>query len=225
VPIAATVVGLAACGGPASPSVAKLRTSGGTTRSSATHVQTSGRSPTGDAAQLLVEWAACMRRHGDPNQADPTIDSNKVIHVTFPNSYYSTSGGFGSPCGRYIAAASTALRGGRPLRPPDQAQTLKFAACMRANGISDFPEPTNGGLSINIGEHPDLNPNNPRFQRVSRSCAEKTGVPALGGTPQPGSIEASGGGPPCNNRPASNANATQDPKTGVQAILSSFLEC
>jgi hypothetical protein len=31
---------------------------------------------------LLNEWAACMRKHGDPDQADPTIDPSKVIHIT-----------------------------------------------------------------------------------------------------------------------------------------------
>jgi hypothetical protein len=30
---------------------------------------------------VLDEWAACMRRHGDPNQADPTITANKLIDI------------------------------------------------------------------------------------------------------------------------------------------------
>ena len=31
--------------------------------------------PRGNATQLVDEWAACMRSHGDPNQADPIIDA------------------------------------------------------------------------------------------------------------------------------------------------------
>ena len=55
----------------------------------ATAAATTARSPTttlpkGNPTQLLDEWATCMRSHGDPDQVDPTIDANKVIHITFP---------------------------------------------------------------------------------------------------------------------------------------------
>jgi hypothetical protein len=91
-----------------------------------------------------------MRSHGDPGQADPTIDANKVIHVIIPVD--APKGVMGSPgantCNSYLTAAQTALRGGRPPEKLDQAQLVKFSECMRANGIPDFPDPTAGGFSL-----------------------------------------------------------------------------
>lgn len=41
----------------------------------------SARRPKRNPAQLLDEWAACMRSHGDPDQTDPTIGANQVIDI------------------------------------------------------------------------------------------------------------------------------------------------
>ena len=93
---AAAAVGLAACsGGSGSPHVASLGGSGSGS-SSGTGSGSGGSTasqPKGNPTQLLDEWAACMRRHGDPGQADPTIDANKVIHITLhPASQAGTTG-------------------------------------------------------------------------------------------------------------------------------------
>ena len=46
---------------------------------------------------MLDEWATCMRAHGDPDQADPTIDANRIIHITWnpaiPGGYEGTNQG------------------------------------------------------------------------------------------------------------------------------------
>jgi hypothetical protein len=176
--------------------------------------------PKGSPTQLLDEWASCMRANGDPTQADPTIDANKVIHITFsPSSADRPAAGGGSggggltsggpagkgglgsgPCDVYLTAASTALRGGKPPEKPDPARLEKFSQCMRANGIADFPDASGGGLELHSEPGSDLNPNNPTFKSASKTCAKKVGLPGLGGTPQPGSIQATsgtgpGGGP------------------------------
>ena len=132
---AAAVIGLAACGGSKSPHVASL--SNGSDNSTGSTTTTL---PKGNPTQLLDEWAACMRSHGDPNQVDPTIDANKVIHITFGGSGPAGFGkGSNDPCSAYLTAASTALRGGRPLPKPDPVKLEKFSQCMRAHGIPDFP--------------------------------------------------------------------------------------
>jgi hypothetical protein len=202
-----TAIGLAGCGGSSSPHVASLSNSGGTGSGSTTTTL-----PKGNPTQLLDEWTSCERSHGDPEQVDPTIDANKVIHITFPAS---TSGngpvgigkGSNDPCGAYLTAASTALRGGQPLPKPDPAKLEKFSQCMRANGIPDFPDPSGGGLSIQTHPGSDLNPNNPTFKAASKLCAKRTGVPALGGgTPPPGAIEATAGSGP-QGGPGGNGGA------------------
>ena len=212
---AAAVIGLAACGGSSSPHVASLNNSSGNASASTTTTL-----PTGNPTQLLDEWASCMRSHGDPNQVDPTIDANKVIHITFPagasgNGPVGLGKGSNDPCSAYLTAASTALRGGKPLPKPDPAKLEKFSQCMRTHGIPDFPDPSGGGLQIHSSPGSDLNPNNPTFKNASKLCAKKYGLPGLGGgTPQPGSIEATAGSGP-QGGPGGNGGAGT--KTGVIA--------
>jgi hypothetical protein len=209
----ATLIGLAACGGSSSPHVASLNNSTGNASGSTTTTV-----PKGNPTQLLDEWASCMRSHGDPNQVDPTVDANKVIHITFPadasgNGPVGLGKGSNDPCGAYLTAASTALRGGKPLQKPDTAKLEKFAQCMRANGIPDFPDPSGDGLSIQTHPGSDLNPNNPTFTNASKLCAKKYGVPGLGGgAPPAGSIEATAGSGP-QGGPGGNGGAGA--KSGV----------
>jgi hypothetical protein len=210
---AAAAIGLAACGGSSSPHVASLGNGSGNSAGGTTTTL-----PKGNPTQLLDEWASCMRSHGDPTQVDPTIDANKVIHITFPaaasgNGPVGLGEGSNDPCDAYLTAASTALRGGKPLQRPDPAKLEKFSQCMRANGIPDFPDPSGGGLSIQAHPGSDLNPNNPTFQNASKLCAKKTGVPGLGGGPPPaGAIEATGGQGP-QSGPGGNGGAGA--KSGV----------
>src|ERR1700721_1674161 len=77
--VAGATIGLAACSGPSSsPRVASLGANSGDVSVSSTTTTMPARNPT----QLLDEWAACMRSHGDPNQVDPTVDVSKVIQIT-----------------------------------------------------------------------------------------------------------------------------------------------
>jgi hypothetical protein len=205
--LAAAAIGLAACAGTTdSPHIASLGKNSG----SGGGGSTTTTAPKGDPTQLLDEWAVCMRAHGDPNQADPTIDTNEVIHITWdpaiPGGYNGTQKGGqgnlgpGQYCRNYLTEAQSALGGGQAQQGPSQAQIVKVARCMRANGIPDFPDPVNGNLSFNVGASGDLNPNNPAFQTASKLCSEKTGVtlPGAGGTPPRGTIELNGAGPPGN---------------------------
>jgi hypothetical protein len=206
--LAATgAVALAACGSGGSPHVASLRTT--TTSSGTSSGNVAGGPatalPTGNATQLLDHWAACMRRHGDPEQADPTIEVNRVIHITWnpatPGGLYGTfkgeqgNTGPGQYCRSYLTAAQVALTASQHQKPPDRAQVAKYSQCMRADGIPDFPDPSADGLLLNFGPGSDLNPTDPSFQNASKLCDHKTGVNLFSGTPQPGTIQLDGGGP------------------------------
>jgi hypothetical protein len=148
-----------------------------------------------------------MRAHGDPGQADPTIDANKGIHITWdpaiPGGYDGTNKGGqgnlgpGQYCRSYLTEAQTELQGGQTQKQPTQAQLVAFSECMRAQGIADFPDPKgNGDLSINLGDGGDLNPTNPAFQTASKVCAQKTGVQGFtSGATQPGTIQLNGNHP------------------------------
>jgi hypothetical protein len=149
----------------------------------------------GSATQLLDQWAQCMRQHGVPTLADPVVDANGTIHITLPPgldpSGYQMKN---SACQSLLTAASTALRGGQPIKRPDPSKLLAFSQCMRAHGLPDFPDPTGNGLSISSGPGSDLNPNSSTFQAAQKLCASKVGVPNMGGGPQRGGIEIKGGG-------------------------------
>ncbi|MGH2851536.1 MAG: hypothetical protein ACRDLP_13065 [Solirubrobacteraceae bacterium] len=152
------------------------------------------------AGELLVEWASCMRRHGDPDQADPNITSGNVIDIPWnpaiPGGYNGTNkggqgnSGPGQYCRTYLNSAQTALQGGRQPKAPDAAALVRLAECMRANGVPDFPDPgPNGNLVLQGG--PEVM-NDPIFQRAASVCAKKTGVDLPGRSgPTPGTITLS----------------------------------
>jgi hypothetical protein len=183
---AVAAIGLAACGGPSSPQVANLgKSSSGT----ATAGNSAASGSAGNPTKLLDEWAACMRSHGDPDQADPTIDARRVIQVIIPlNAPKGAMASSGAQsCQSLLTAASTSLRGGPP-PAPDPAKELKFAECMRANGVPAFPDPSSdGGLSLNAGSGVSLN--NPSVRNAATVCVKQTGVSFLGvGTPPAGTV-------------------------------------
>jgi hypothetical protein len=204
--VAAAALALAACGGSAaSPQVASLGKSSsngsGSGTASGGGSASSAATPPGNPAQLLAKWTACMHSHGDPSQAVPTIDASKVIHMTTPLSVNIAPNGQnpdppGAACLPYLEAASTALQAGySPPKAPSQAAMLKYAECMRANGVPDFPDPAAGGrLVFSVRPGSDLDPSSPIFQNAGRVCVQKTGVHMGGpsGPAPPGSIDDNG---------------------------------
>lgn len=154
--IVMAAIGLAACGSSNTPRVASLPTgstiaSGGTSVNASTTAtgDTHRSSPAnGGATALLVQWASCMRAHGDPGQAAPTIDADKVIHLTWnvatPGGIYGTNkggqgnAGPGQYCRTYINEAETDLQGGQHQQAPSQVQLVKFSQCMRPTGSRIF---------------------------------------------------------------------------------------
>lgn len=182
--VAGAALALAACSGPGSPGVASLGKNRGEGPASSTTL------PAGSAAQLLDEWASCMRSHGDPDQVDPTVDATKVIQITLPAGY--AGGLHGGTCGTYLNAAQRELGGGTLPGSSSEATALKFAQCMRANGISDYPDPSGNGTNqaLHVSSGSDLNPANPTFQAATTLCSKQTGFQSKfnSGPSLPGSI-------------------------------------
>jgi len=182
---AAAAIGLTACSGTGAPKIAGLRNSSSNDRALSTTTV-----PTGSLTQLLDEWASCMRSHGDPDQVDPTVDANKVIQITLD--YAGGLRGESGACGSYLSAAQAALGGGTQTGSSSEATALRFAQCMRANGVPDYPDPSGNSTSqvVHATSGSDLNPANPKFQAASTLCTNKTGYQSKfsTGAPQPGSI-------------------------------------
>jgi hypothetical protein len=129
-----------------------------------------------------------MRSHGDPDQVDPTVDASNVIRITL--GWAGGLRGANDACGPYLSAAQEVLGGGTQHGSSDQAAALKFAQCMRANGVPDYPDPTGNSQAVHATPGSDLNPANPTYQAASTLCTNKTGYQnkLSSGTPQPGSI-------------------------------------
>jgi hypothetical protein len=88
-----------------------------------------------------------------------------------------------SACGSSAPAAS---RGGNDTANAQKA--VKFAECMRANGVSEFPDPSaSGGFTIDgIVNGSSLDPNTPAFEQAISACKnlEQAEPPADGRRPQ-----------------------------------------
>jgi hypothetical protein len=55
--------------------------------------------------------------------------------------------------------------------PNGATRFIKFAGCMRAHGVPNFPDPSGGGgIHIQVGS--GINPQSPAFQAAQTSCAK-----------------------------------------------------
>jgi hypothetical protein len=117
------------------------------------------------AYQRELAYAQCMRAHGDPGFPDP--QSNGFFSESPAN-----AGAFHGPVFQSANKACAHLEG-PGLTPAQQerqtSQLLRFAACMRAHGITNFqytpPGPGHAG-----GLRAGANPNSPQFRAAQQAC-------------------------------------------------------
>ena len=154
--IAAALAGsalLAACGGGAiSSTAASVAQGGGTAASNADE----------------MPYTECMRAHGVPNFPDPNAQGK-------PFSMQNLQPAGINPDSPQFESASTAC--GHLLVPPSPAQVaqqtsemVRYAACMRAHGVPDFPDPSitsTGGASLSLT--PGV-VDSPDFQPAEQAC-------------------------------------------------------
>ena len=115
-----------------------------------------------------AKFSACMRKQGVTSFPDPNGQGVITIHSGMGIDP-------GSPAFRSARSVCDKLlpNGGRPTPAQiaqRQQQMLAFSACMRAHGLKDFPDPSNGGLRIQDHPGSDLDPNNPTFQKAQQAC-------------------------------------------------------
>ena len=162
----ALVLGAAACGGGGGSAVAHV----GTTRATTTTVLVGPAAPTGGATyQKAVAFAQCMRKDGVPAFPDP----NSKGQFVFGNRSGTSGLNPGSP---QFEAAQKSCQKLLPAPPtPAQqstlmAEVLKFAQCMRKNGVPNFPEPKQQGGGKFLLGGAGIDPSSPRFQSAMQAC-------------------------------------------------------
>jgi hypothetical protein len=180
--LAAIAMLTSACGGKsAAPGIASLTTTGTTattTTSSGGSLVPNSAGVHGGQAVLNMgtkngpQFAACMRKNGVPNFPDPSSTGEISIG---PSSGIDP----GSP--KFQSAQQKCRKllpnGGQPTPAQiakAQQSALDFSKCMRAHGVTKFPDPTfssGGGIGIKIGSKGGgLDPNNPTFKAAQQAC-------------------------------------------------------
>jgi hypothetical protein len=131
-------------------------------------------SPAPGNVQQLDVFAACMRGHGVLNfyfsGSRSASDSSTALSIM---GHYVT--GVNPHTAQFSAAMKACkhlLPGGgpRPMTRQQINQMVKFAACMRAHGYPDYPDPIvrNGGVDQSLPANIDTN--SAQFQAAEKTC-------------------------------------------------------
>jgi hypothetical protein len=91
-------------------------------------------------AQIWHELVACARAHGDPTMPDPVIDSQG--RAKFPPGTQAPSAATQQACQSIYNRLPAAARTDAPV---DIQMEIKFAQCMRQQGLTDWPDPDASG--------------------------------------------------------------------------------
>lgn len=118
--------------------------------------------------QQMTKFAACMRANGEPGFPDP--NAKGVIAAPLNRA---------SPqVDQALQACRKDMPGGRP-SPAQQVRDLRkavaFAACMRREGVPDYPDPSDGGSVIRLT---NVDPSSPLVEKAQQICQKK--VPGSG---------------------------------------------
>ncbi len=105
-------------------------------------------------AQKAVKFAECMRSNGVSEFPDPSASGKLTIDAVANGSSLDPS----TPAFKQAVSACKNLEPagftGSKRSPQQQAAALKFAQCVRANGVPDFPDPTPNGPLVDTNRIP-----------------------------------------------------------------------
>jgi hypothetical protein len=113
-----------------------------------------------------VKFAECIRAHGVPHFPDPNAKGEFVFGIDVSPAVWQKA----------VAACKDleppgALSGKRS--PKQQSAALRFAECVRQNGVKDFPDPVNGDPLIDTTKIPSSN--KPGGMSILNAATKKCG--------------------------------------------------
>ena len=127
-----------------------------------------------------IKFAACMRAHGLPSFPDPSGGGG----IQIPASINPASPAFKSAqssCAKLLPGGGPG--GGAPATEQQKTMMLRLSQCMRAHGVSDFPDPVTSppanpaGARLGFGRPgafiivPDtINISSPAFKSAAKTC-------------------------------------------------------
>jgi hypothetical protein len=143
-----------------------------------------------------IAYTQCMRAHGVPNFPDPSTNA-----VGKPFTAQSIQQAGVDPSSPRVESAQQACQHLFPppttLTPAQRqqllSQFLRYAACMRAHGVPNFPDPSTSSTGLpTLGLSPSI-VNSPQFQSAAQSChSVDPGLPVPSNTGK--RLPGSGGG-------------------------------
>jgi hypothetical protein len=113
--------------------------------------------------EQAVKYAQCMRKNGVTNFPDPDKDGKIRIGAGVDNK---------SPQAKKAQQACKSqeppgLQENPAQRAQAQNEWLKWAQCMRKNGVPDMPDPQDGRLLV---PRDRINTNSPQFKNAMNAC-------------------------------------------------------
>lgn len=114
--------------------------------------------------EKAVKYTQCMRKNGVTDFPDPNKDGKFVIGAGGPDK---NSAQFKKASQACKSQEPPGLEDTPAKVAKEQAEWLKFARCMRKNGISNFPDPKGGKLLV---PRDKINVNSPQFKRALKAC-------------------------------------------------------
>ncbi len=126
--------------------------------------------------EKAVKFAECMRSNGVSAFPDPPASGELTIDGIANGSSLDTN----TPAFNRAITACKELEPagfmGQKATPQQMGARLKFAQCMRENGVPDFPDPTPNGPLIDTNRIPSLAGKDPRsdpgFNAATHKCSD-----------------------------------------------------
>jgi hypothetical protein len=142
----------AGCGGTQSSSgtstAAAADTSSSRSNSTAGHTSTASHTRTVTPREKAVKFSECMRANGVSDFPDPNASGE------FPAYGVSVSPAVWKKAGAACKALQPPGTFSAKLSPAQESAALKFAQCIRENGVKDFPDPVNGEPLVDTNRIP-----------------------------------------------------------------------
>jgi hypothetical protein len=173
--VMAAVIG-AGCDGTQSSSgsaAAAVETSSSNT--TAAHTSTATHTSTVTAREKAVKFTECMRANGVRDFPDPNASGE------FPSYGVSVSKAVWTRASAACKALQPPGTLSAKLTPAQESAALKFAQCIRENGVPDFPDPVNGQPLVDTTRIPSSNKPggmtilNAAMHKCGHFVAEQTG--------------------------------------------------
>ena len=122
-----------------------------------------------------VKFAACMRDHGVAGFPDPDASGTFTIDGVLNGSKLDPDSATWKNALDACKSLEPAGFTGGKRTPEQQAQVLKFAQCMRDNGVPDFPDPGPADPIIDTNRIPSLAGKQPRNDPTFKAAQKKCG--------------------------------------------------